>query len=61
VHATARTFRVFVTVDVRDAKDPTKLAQRSNRLLFVFVREAGEGIDAEQGVTHRQNIRIMVI
>jgi hypothetical protein len=38
VHATARTFRVFVTVDVREPRDPSRLPLRSNRLMFVFVR-----------------------
>ena len=48
VHATRSTFRLFVTVDVRDPMDPSKLPARSNRLMFVFVREAatsGDSVD----------------
>jgi hypothetical protein len=37
---------VFVTVDVRDKGDPTKLSSRSNRLMFVFVRECTEADEA---------------
>ena len=38
VHATQSTFRIFVTVDVRDPMDPSKLPARSNRLMFVISR-----------------------
>jgi len=33
-------FRVFVTVGVIDPRDPTRRAQRTNRLMFVFAADA---------------------
>ncbi len=43
VHATSHTCRVFVTVEVRDATDPSRLPLRSNRLIFPFAARAPPG------------------
>ena len=43
---------MFVTVDVRDKGDPTKLSSRSNRLMFVFVRECTDDEATDAGAAH---------